>query len=202
MFKKIIFVIVIFFGSWFLIANALILSFHGLIIPAATVPERPIGLIFGGGMKSSGIMSDMQTDRVIEGVALYKAGKVTKLMMTGDDGGYVGDEVTFMKQYALEHGVPASDILVDPHGYRTYESCYRERYVYGLTSVIAVSQTFHLSRILYLCQGFGIETLGVAADLRDYGFDGYKMEVREALARLKAFWQLAITRPMPRSLEK
>lgn len=202
MFKKIILVIVIFCAGWLLIANALILSYHGFIVSASTVPARPVGLVFGGGMKSPGVMSDMQTDRVIQGVALYKAGKVQKLMMTGDDGGYVGDEVTFMKQYAIDQGVPAQDIMVDPHGYRTYESCYRERYIYGLTSTIAISQEFHLSRIMYLCQGFGIDTIGVAADLHDYGFYSYKMSVREALARLKAFWQFAITHPKPMSLEK
>ncbi len=202
MLKKIILVIVVFSMGMFLIANAFILSFQGSIIPAGAVPERHIALIFGGGMKAPGIMSDMQTDRVIQGVALYNAGKVKKLMMTGDDGAYYSDEVTFMKQYAIELGVPLEDILVDPHGYRTYESCYREFHVYGMTSTIAVSNKFHLSRIAYLCQGFGIDTLGVAADLRDYGFDEYKMNVREALARLKAFWQFSITRPLPISLEK
>lgn len=202
MLKKIALVVIVLLAGMFLLANAFILSFHGSIVPAAAVPERNVALVFGGGMKSPGVMTDMQTDRVVEAVALYKAGKVKKLMMTGDDGVYVNDEVTFMRQYAIQQGVLAADVSVDPHGYRTYESCYRARHVYGLTSTIAISQEFQLSRIIYLCQGFGINTLGVAADLRDYGFASYKMNVREALARLKAFWQFSITRPMPISLEK
>lgn len=199
--KSIVIVLVIGLGLTLLV-NSFILSYGSYIVSMDAIPERPMALIFGGGMKSPGVMSDMQTDRVLQGVALYQHGKVHKLMMTGDDGGYVGDEVTFMRQRAIDEGVPAKDILVDPHGYRTYESCYREKNIYGVTSTLVVSQSFHLSRILYLCRGFGIEALGVAADRRGYGWQIWWMNIREALARIKAFWQFEITHPQPMSAEK
>lgn len=183
-------------------ANILILRRPHLVVSVADAPGSPVALVFGGGMKDTTTMSDEQADRVSVGIELYKLGKVKKIMMTGDDGAYVADEVDAMKKAALVAGVPVADVLVDPHGYRTYESCYREHFVYGLNSVIVVSQNFHLARISYLCSHFGVQTIDVAADLRSYGFDSIKMNIRELGARLKAWWQVVITKPLPRSLEK
>lgn len=183
-------------------ANVLILRWPHQTVLVKAAPTSSVALVFGGGMKDAATMSDIQADRVKVGVELYRLGKARKIMMTGDDGAYVSDEVGAMRQAALDAGVPAGDILVDPHGYRTYESCYRERFVYGLDSVVVVSQKFHLARISYLCNHFGIRTAAVAADRRDYGLVKYKMNIRELGARLKAWWQIAVTRPPPRSLEK
>lgn len=190
------------FLAFLIYANALILRWPHQVISVADAPTSSIALVFGGGMKDATTMSDLQADRVSVGIELYKQGKVKKIMMTGDDGAYVSDEVDAMRKAALDAGVPADDILVDPHGYRTYESCYREHFVYGLDSAIAISQNFHLARISYLCDHFGLKTVGIAADLRDYGFTKYKMNIREFGARLKAWWQIVVTKPPPMSLEK
>ena len=183
-------------------ANAIILRDSKRIYFFSDVPTSSVGLIFGGGVKTDGTPSDMATDRVVEGVALFKAGKVSMLMMTGDDGRVVADEVDAMKKVALDYGVPENKIILDRHGYRTYESCYREARIYGFTEVIAVSQTFHLPRIVYLCENFGIKTVGVASDLHNYGSDMTLMQIREIGARLKAWWQVKITHPMPLSTDK
>jgi vancomycin permeability regulator SanA len=169
---------------------------HGseVVSAVADAPTSTVALVFGGGMKDATTMSEIQEDRVIRGIELYKAGKVEKLMMTGDDGARVADEVHPMREYAIVHGVPADDILIDPHGYRTYESCYRARHVYGISQAIAVSQRFHLPRILYMCNTLGVKTAGVAADLRAYPVL-WKMELREVGARLKGWWQIEVTKP-------
>lgn len=182
-------------------ANAVILSyntniFHSDVTNVANIPTSTTALIFGGGMKSPTEMSDMQYDRVLVGVDLYKLGKVQKLFLTGDDGAFRGDEISAMRALAVSEGVPAEDIVADPHGYRTYESCYREAQVYGVTSTIAISQSFHLPRIRYLCEHFGIKTIGVAADARQYD-SWWVQNAREWLARLKAWWQVEITKPDP-----
>lgn len=184
-------------------ANVIILSEQKNIFSLESAPTSSLALVFGGGMHSKTEMSAMQTDRVIRGIELYKAGKVLKIMMTGDDGTVSGDnEIGSMRQYAIDNGVPADDVLVDPHGYRTYESCYRESYVYGITSTIAVSQSFHLPRIIYFCRSFGIETVGVAANRQPYGWGTVLSNVREVGARLKGWWQREVTKPPPASLDK
>lgn len=199
--KKIVFAFFLACGAITIFANATILRHRSGIIPfAAEVPTSTFALVFGGGMKDATTMSEIQEDRVIRGIALYQAGTVEKLVMTGDDGARIVDEVHPMREYAIARGVAPEDILLDGHGYRTYESCYRARAVYGFTEVIAVSQTFHLPRILYLCNTLGVKTIGVSADLREYPAI-WKMQLREVGARVKGWWQIAVTRPLPRSLE-
>lgn len=201
--KKILFSLALFPVLLFLAANAYILSYSRFIITdSSLIPDRHIALVFGGGMKTPTEMNDMQTDRVIRAIELYKSGKVRQIMFTGDDGFVHGDEVGAMRQYALLAGIPPEAILADTHGYRTYESCFRGHEVFGLTSTIAISQEFHLARIAYLCQRMGIDTVGVTADLRDYGWHLHRMQLREFLARFKAAWQMEISKPQPITLEK
>ncbi len=185
-----------------LYANRKILGYQSGIMNIDTVPTSSLVVVFGGGMNEDGSQSAMQEDRVRVGVELFKKGKVSRIMMTGDDGGLRSDEVSAMRAMALLMGVSSTSIIIDPHGYRTYESCYREKFVYGVTSTLVVSQQFHLPRIVYLCESFGIHAVGVSADKTNYGWRQWWAEGREVLARVKAWWQMEITKPMPRSLEK
>lgn len=166
------------------------------------VPSTTLGLIFGGGLNNDGSLNDMVTDRVTAGVSLFRAGKVGQLMITGDDGQMRNNEVDAMKKAAVALGVPADKILLDRHGYRTYDSCYREAKVYGVRQIIAVSQLFHLPRIIFLCEHLGIATVGVAADSKNYGFDALYMNVREVGARLKAWLDIKVLKTRPFTMSK
>lgn len=178
-------------------ANIVIFQSSTKILTESDAPTSSLAIIFGGGMKNTTEMSDMQWDRVEVGAALYNSGKVSRLMITGDDGAFRGDEITAMTNRLVALGVPTSSLAADPHGYRTYESCYREARVYGITSTIVISQSFHLPRIQYLCGHFGIHTVPVAADIREYD-SWWVANAREWLARLKGWWQVTVTQPLPR----
>jgi len=73
-----------------------------------------------------------------------------------------------MRQYALARRVPDEDIVLDDAGRRTYDSCYRAEYIFGVEDAILVTQWFHLDRALYTCDKLGINAVGVAADRRPY----------------------------------
>lgn len=181
-------------------ANFIIIQYNqGIYSSAENIQEMPVALVFGGGMMDNGDQTPMQYDRVEAGVELYKQGKVQKVMMTGDDGRRVASEVQAMKEQAIARGVPEGDIIVDPAGLRTYESCYRAKEIYGITHAIGVSQNFHLPRIIYFCYRQGINIIGYSADKRNYDYQ-MKMEVREVLARVKGWWQQEITKPDPQYL--
>ncbi len=164
-------------------------------------PQAPIALVFGGGMTDDQTMSDLQTDRVDIAVQLFKAGKVQTVLMTGDDGKMSANEVEAMRFYAVERGVPTSSIKIDGNGYNTYASCYRAANEFDIKRAIVISQQFHIPRIHYLCRGFGIDTVGVTADLHEYGFWGqvWGMHIREYLARVKAVLQKEVQRPLPKT---
>lgn len=174
-----------------LASNIYILSFAkgNIFVSTQDVPTGTVALVFGGGMKKDGVtMSEMQEDRVKRGIELYTAGKVQTLFMTGDDGANNADEVSAMKKYAIDAGVPESAIQIDPHGYNTYKSCERAAQVYHITNTIVISQDFHLPRIIYFCSRQGIQVVGVSATLREYGLEAkiWPQGLREWLARVKA----------------
>ena len=131
---------------------------------------RPVeyAIVLGASVKQDGTPSDALYDRVAEAVDAYKAGKVKKLIMTGDDGGFHVDEVETMAELAIELGVTSTDVIVDGQGYRTYESCKRAATLYGVKEAVVVTQRFHLGRALFLCHAFGIDTQGLPADRRPY----------------------------------
>lgn len=178
-------------------ANLFIVKNAKEIYSPNKAPTSTLAIIFGGGMKNNGAeMSDMQWDRVEVGAELFKTGKVSQVMITGDDGWFKDDEINAMHKRLIELGVPAEKISADPHGYRTYESCLRETSLYNVTSSIVISQSFHLPRIQYLCEHFGMRTTLVHADKRVYE-SWWIQNAREWLARVKAMVEIEITKPSP-----
>ncbi len=163
--------------------------------PAET-PARPVALVFGGGIYADGSLTPMLRDRVDTAIALYRAGKVRKLLMSGDNRVTDYDEPGRMYDYALSQGMPARDIVRDYAGLRTYDSCYRAGAIFGVRGAVLVTQRFHLARALYTCRAMGMDAVGVVADRRPYGGESY-YEMREAAATVAAWLDVNIIRPKP-----
>ena len=142
-------------------------------------------VVLGAKVHEGGRLSDMLRDRMDTAIALYQNGDVQKLLLSGDGSGQ-WSEVQYMKLYAVENGVPEQDILEDPEGYSTYETMVRAREVYGLNHIVAVTQTYHLYRAMYIAGDLGMEVGGASADLDVYAGQLYR-ELREILARVKDF---------------
>lgn len=149
-------------------------------------------VILGARVYINGSPSQVLADRLDTGVALYKAGKVKKLLMTGDHGQVTYDEVNGMRRYAINEGVPEEDIFMDHAGFSTYDSMYRARDIFLVKKSIIVTQEFHLPRALYIARSLGLDAEGVVADKREYAGEGY-LYFRELFARAKAVAQLSIS---------
>ena len=91
-----------------------------------------------------------------------------------------------MRSVLKYFGVPEEDILEDPEGYSTYETMLRAKEVYGLESIVAVTQKYHLYRALYIAEDLGMQARGADADLDVYSGQLYR-DFREILARIKDF---------------
>lgn len=160
------------------------------------VPARPIAIVLGAGLERDGRPTPVLADRVRTAAALYRAGKVRKLLMTGDNRFAWYNEPASMGEYALALGVPAEDIVYDYAGRRTYDSCYRARHIFGITDAIIVTQRFHQPRAVYLCRQMGIDAVGVTADLQPYLREWW-CRLREMPALLMAWMDVHIRRPLP-----
>ena len=142
-------------------------------------------VILGAGIRR-GKPSPMLEDRLKTGISLYNNDTSNKILITGDHMNDDYDEVTVMKNYLLEHGIPEEDIITDNYGISTYDSIYRVKNVYKSNKVVIVSQRYHLYRALFLSDNLDLESYGVEADLRYYYGQWYR-EIREILARNKDF---------------
>ena len=164
-----------------------------------TVPEKPVAIIFGAWVTPRGRLSAMLADRVKMGVQLYATGKVKALLLTGDNSREAYDEPEAMRQYALDLGVPDSALVLDYAGFRTYDSCYRARDIFKVDQAILVTQGFHLERALLTCNGLGVESVGVTADvMRPTGYARSSLlvsQVREFPSTAFAFLDLISGRP-------
>jgi SanA protein len=161
-------------------------------------PSAPVAIVFGAGLYRDGTPMPVLADRVAAAVDLYKAGKVRKLILTGDNRVPEYNEPESMRQYALSLGVPAEDLVPDYAGRRTYDSCYRARFVFNVKKAILVSQDYHLPRAVYLCREFGIDAFGLAADRREYRFSSLlQWNLREVAADFFAILETKITHPQP-----
>jgi SanA protein len=152
-------------------------------------------LVFGAGLNSDNSPSAMLADRLLRGIELYNSGASDRLLMSGDHGKSEYDEVSAMKQFAIEREVPSETIFMDHAGFSTYESLYRAGEIFKVKKVILVTQEYHLYRALYIARSFGMDAYGVSSDLQSYSRQPY-YEAREFLARVKDF-SLSILKPKP-----
>jgi SanA protein len=157
-----------------------------------------IAIVFGAGLERNGGPTPILYDRVATAVDLYKAGRVSKLLLTGDNRFMDYNEPEVMRQTALQMGVPADALVLDYAGRRTYDSCFRARDIFGVKRAILVTQAFHLDRALYLCNSLGLDSIGVLADRRDYPTSSQLgWSIRETAAMAEAWFDLNVTHPLP-----
>jgi SanA protein len=162
------------------------------------VPARRVAIVFGAEVKKDGTPSVILKDRVETSVALYKSGKVEKLLMSGDNRFEDYNEPESMRQYALTLGIPDSDIVLDYAGRRTYDTCYRAKEIFGVNSAILVTQGFHMPRSLFLCKAFGIDAVGVQSENYYYLKRSRLIwNTRELLATVQSVLDVYLLRPLP-----
>jgi Uncharacterized membrane protein len=133
----------------------------------------PVAVVFGAGVSADGTPSNVLYDRVLTAVELYRAGRVRKILMSGDNPTRRYDEPTVMKETAVKLGVPETDIVLDFAGRRTYDTCWRAKEIFEIEKAILVTQEFHQPRALYLCNNLGVESVGITANRRRYEGESY-----------------------------
>ena len=176
--------------------NAVKLYYQRSIYSQPDVPGGQTAVVFGAAVYGHGRLSPVLRDRIDTAIALYKAGKVNHILVSGDNREVDYDEPGAMMAYAIEQGVDPADITPDRAGHRTYDTCYRAGHVFDVKNAVLVTQQFHLPRALLTCEGLGIEAVGAVADQREYrGASWY--EIRETGATLVALWDVVRREPPP-----
>ncbi len=124
---------------------------------------------------------------------LYKAGKIEKILISGDENSLDGiNEPECMRDSLVARGVPASAIILDGKGYRTICSVINANKVYGLKSFTIISQKFHNERAIYQAEHLGLDVENIQAyNAKDpKSRRAFLTTIREYFARVKMFLDL------------
>jgi SanA protein len=154
-------------------------------------PVAQVALIPGAALLKDGSLSSVFKDRVNAAITLYEAKKVSKILVSGDNSTVSHNEVNPVRVYLLSKNIPDQDIFLDHAGFDTYSTMYRAAHVFGVTSVLIASQSFHLPRAVFIARDLGMQAYGVNADVGHILFENY---VREVFADEKAVIDLMFDR--------
>ncbi len=153
----------------------------------AAVPQNRVGLLLGTNpIGRTGKPNTFYVNRIQAALALYRAGKVERFLISGDNSREEYDEPTWMKEDLIKAGVPDSVIYLDYAGFRTYDSMVRAKEVFGLNAFTIISQPFHNERAIYLATRKGMDVVGFNAQDTQFRRWKIRMTMREWLARTKA----------------
>jgi SanA protein len=161
------------------------------------VPPRPVAIVLGAGLWADGSLTPVLADRVAAAADLYHAGRVQKLLCSGDNRFVNYNEPQAMLERAVRLSVPEEAVVLDYAGRRTYDSCYRARAIFGVERVVIVTQRFHAARALYLCDALGVDGVVIVADRQEYTDRRIIWETREYLALALAWWDVNVRHPLP-----
>lgn len=110
--------------------------------------EKATLVVFGNQVFPNGEVSDRLAARLDKAVALFQAGKVERIYVSGGIGWEGQPEGTVMQEYLVKAGVEASMIVVDNEGNNTQQTAenFRARFGPNISEVVVVSQYYHISR--------------------------------------------------------
>lgn len=143
-------------------------------------------IVLGCSVHKDGQPSSRLADRLYTAARVFETGCADYILVSGDSqdpDNY--DEITAMVNYLIDEGIDEEDIISDPLGVSTYETMNRASYEFNIESAVVVTSGYHLSRSVYICHSFDIDSVGVSAIDRSY-ITPYE-KCREVVARGKDF---------------
>lgn len=140
--------------------------------------DADVGIIYGNKIELNGRPSARLEARLRSGVYLYKSNIIKKLIVSGGIGKEGYDEAKVMANYLIEYNVKQEDIILDSNGYNTnMTSINAFKLISSDVSVVAISQTYHVSRAKMSLRHIGFTKV--------YGFSSDYTELRDYYAYLR-----------------
>ena len=162
------------------------------------VPAREYGMVPGTSRLVHGkYLNTYFYNRIRAAVGLYRAGKIRKIIVSGDNSRTEYNETGDMARELIAEGVSPEDVLSDYAGFRTLDSVVRARNLFGATEITVISQRFHCERAIYLASEHGIDAVGFEADEHAPQATRIRLSVREAFARVLAVLDVELLKTKP-----
>ena len=159
------------------------------------IPYKEVGLLLGTSPTTiNGWTNIYYTYRIDAAVKLYKAKKISRILISGDGKEKSYDEPKYMRRDLIKRGIPAHKITLDKKGLRTYDSVINAKETFGLSNFIVISQRFQNERAIYLAGHNDIDAIGFNAKdaPNQKGKSAIKVRIREVFAKVKVFMDLIL----------
>ena len=167
---------------------------HQIFYNVNDVPKNRVGLLLGTAKymnKAKNIVNTYYQARIEAAVALYMAGKIDYIIVSGDNSTLYYNEPLLMRDDLIARGVPIKRIYIDNAGFRTLDSILRCRDIFGQSKFTIISQTFHVQRATYIANQKQLEVVSFcAADGDAY----WSVTFREKFARIKMMFDLLLNK--------
>jgi uncharacterized SAM-binding protein YcdF (DUF218 family) len=142
-----------------LLAVGLLASRIYLYSNASSDGPSDAAIVLGAAVWGANV-SPVFKERINHGIDLYRKGTVRKLIFTGGQGN-PGEptESSAARDYALQLGIPAGDILIEEKSHTTYENILYAKQLtdaHGLRKALIVSDPLHMKRAVAMARDLGL----------------------------------------------
>lgn len=160
------------------------------------VPSGRVGLVFGCDDKFQGRPNKYFDYRIDAAARLWHEGKLSCIIVSGDNRTEYYNEPKKMRQALIRQGVPAGKVVCDFAGLRTLDSVVRAKEIFGVEKVVFISQQFQNERAIWLAKANGIDAIAFnAQDIK--GQSSLRVRLREVGARVKMWLDVHILDTAP-----
>lgn len=167
-----------------------------VVTEVAVAPVADWALVPGTSIRGEKLRQRCET-----AAALYHAGKVKHLLLSGDARRANYDEPAAMRRQLQQLGVPAAAMREDRAGLSTFESVQKAAAIAREARWIIVTQATFAPRALLLAQGAGLQATAVLARSASAA-EPATLTRREARATVRAFLDLMGGRLLTEQWEK
>ena len=130
------FVAIIFFANWRINSST-----DGSVYDnIESIPYNKVGLLLGTSKHlGDGSANQYFLNRIKSAVELYNAGKISYIVISGDNRRSSYNEPVDMRKELINGGVPKEKIFLDYAGFRTYDSVVRLDKIFGQKNFTVIS---------------------------------------------------------------
>lgn len=202
MLKLIFFYIPLVLGSVLIISNLAVkrVAKKSIYNEVSSIPKKKVGLLLGTiKILPNGRKNWYFIYRIRAAAELYHEGKIDHFIVSGDNNRRGYNEPEDMKKALIAKGIPSNKIHLDYAGFRTLDSVIRAKEIFEQDDFTIISQRFHNERALYIANYYNIKAQAFNAKGIHPRW-GYKVLLRESLARVKALLDIYILKTEPKFL--
>ena len=162
------------FGTPFL-PNALIRHLETRYAPPNPLPHVEAVIVLSGMINLEQSTPEQiefgeSVERILEGMRIVKRGAADRLILSGGSGSLFDQtksEAVILRQFAIDFGIPADRILIEPDSRNTYENAVESAKLMrrqGISSFMLITSATHLPRAMGCFRKIGLNPIPCGVD--------------------------------------